>query len=135
MILTGIYTAIIFPSILYYHLNVLIFFSIVFYIMFILNLLLFPIALYSKRLDLNTLTFFNWQGLSIIPYIYVLILSGFSVIFLLFIYSKCGNDWIFFSMIFSMSVVFFFLRKRFLSTISSIFVKRRHEIIRRYMSS
>ena len=135
VILTGIYTAIVFPFVLYHHLNILVFFSIALYIMFIFNLLMFPIALYSKRLDLSALTFFNTQGFSIMPFIHVIIFFCISGIFLLFIYSKVNTGWIFFSIILSMSVAFFFLRKWFLSIICSIFVKRRHKIILRYMSS
>jgi len=135
MILTGIYTAILFPFVLYFHLNIFLFFSIFFYIVFIFNLLLFPIALYSKKLDLNYIIFGNTQGFAIIPIIYEFFLLYISFIFLQFLRSKTNREWIFLLVISALSGIFFFLRKPFLSIITSIFVKRRHEIMHRYMSS
>ena len=135
MILTGIYAAILFPFVLYYHLNISAFFSITFYITFIFNLLLFPIVLYSKRLDLSSSPFFNYQGATMIPVIYVGLLLGISFMFFKCMYSKISNEWIFFGVIVSICAVFFFFRKRFLSMISSLFIKRRHKIMHRYMSS
>jgi len=135
MLLTGIYAAISFPFALYYHLNIFMFFSIVLYILFIFNLLLFPIALYSKKLDLNYIIFGNTQGFAMIPIIYEFLLMYISFIFLQFIRSKSSNVWIFFIAISAMSVIFFFVRKRFLSMISYLFIKRRHKIMHRYMYS
>ena len=135
MMLTGIYAAIVFPFVLYYHLNIFMFFSIVLYILFIFNLLLFPIVLYSKKLDLNYIAFGNTQGFAIIPIVYEFLLMYISFIFLQFIRSKSSNEWIFFIVISAMSVILFLLRKRFLSMISYLFIKRRHKIMHRYMYS
>jgi len=135
MILTGIYAAILFPFVLYYQLNIYTFISVVFYVLFIFNLLLFPIALYSKRLALNYIVFGNTQGFAIIPILYECFLLYISFIFLQFIRSKTNREWIFLLVISALSLIFFFLRKRFLSMIASIFVKRRHEIMHRYMVS
>ena len=135
MMLTGIYAAILFPFVLYYHISILIFFSMVFYILFIFNLLLFPIALYSKRLALNYIAFGNTQGFAIIPVIYQVFILYISFLFLKFLYAKISNEWVLFGVVLVISAIFFFLRKWFLSIIVSIFIKQRHKIMHRYMSS
>ena len=135
VIITGTFSAIPLLFVIFYHLNIFSFFSIVFFIMFIFNLLLFPMALYAKRLDLNSSPFLNSQGLTKIPYFYIIILTLLASFFLFFIRAKINNEWIFGSIISAISLIFFFLRKQFLFIVCSLFIKRRHTIMYRYMNA
>jgi hypothetical protein len=135
VIITGLYAFAICPFVIFYHIHIIAYFSVVLFIMFSFNLLLFPMALYAKRLDLNSSPFLNSQGLTKIPYFYVMFLTALSLLFLSFLYNGISNEWIFGSAISVISLIFFFLRKKFLFIVYSIFIKWRHTIMNRYINS
>ena len=135
VIITGLYALAIFPFVLFYHMHIFTYFSVVLFTMFIFNLLLFPMALYAKRLDLNSSPFLNSQGVAKIPYFYVMLLTALFLLFLSFLYNSINNEWIFGSVVSAISLIFFFLRKQFLFIVCSIFIKWRHTIMNRYINS
>jgi hypothetical protein len=136
MLLTGLYSLFLFPFIIIYRINIYLFISETLYVVFFFNLLLFPMALFSKKLDMDKAALFmNYQGFALIPFVYEIILFFFSLWFFQFIYSSFNNEWIALSILSFISIASFFLRKYFLSFITVCFLKRRYENMNRYMSS
>jgi hypothetical protein len=135
MLLSGIYSILLSPAIYLYQINILQFLSEALYVMCFFNLLIFPVALYSKRLDLSSSTFMNYQGFATIPFIYIIILFAFVLWLYQFIFFHFSNERIAMSVIFLISILSFLLRKQFLSVVSAGFLKNRYNNMNRFMSS
>lgn len=132
--LTGAYTLLMLPLVYFGGIDLYIYLAAACYAASIFNLFTLPVILYTNRIDLNTSSFMNRQGNSVLSMFYIMLFLLLSALIVIPLFVFIKNTFMVSGIIFFMSLVTFLIRKPVLSAIAAAFLKIRYRKIEQYLS-